>query len=101
MIQKHLNKRFKKVGSWAVVTLIVILTGFLFFGKNSIINLHSSYLDAKKKEREIKKAHEEIDSLTLEAKRLKSDTAYIEKIAREKLGMAGKKEKVYKFIEGK
>jgi cell division protein FtsB len=37
----------------------------------------------------------------LEIKKLKTDTAYIEKIAREKLGMAGKTEKVYKFIEEK
>jgi cell division protein FtsB len=101
MIQKNLNNKIKKIGAGAAVIIVVMLMGFLFFGKNSIINLHSSHLDAKKKEQEIKKAHEEIDSLTIESKRLKNDTAYIEKIARENLGMAGKKEKVYKFIEGK
>jgi len=40
-----------------------------------------------------------MDSLSVQNQRLKSDTAYMEKIAREKLGMARKDEKVYKFIE--
>ena len=101
MMKKTLNFNIKKIGRWIAVIIIVLLSVFLFFGKNSIINLHSSFLDAEKKEHEITRAHAEIDSLALESKKLKNDTAYIEKIAREKLGMARKNEKVYKFIEGK
>ncbi len=93
--------RIKKIVPWIALVAIVLVAGFLFTGNDSIINLYSSHLKAKKTEREIEKARAEMDSLALEAKRLKNDTTYIEKIAREKLGMAGKKEKIYKFIESK
>ena len=42
-----------------------------------------------------------IDSLKIEIERLKNDTAYIERIAREKYGMARENEKMFKFVEGK
>lgn len=93
--------KIKKIGRWIVVAVAVLLLSFLFSGNNSIINLYSSHLDIKKKQQEIKKKHREIDSLTMETKKLKTDTLYMERIAREKLGMARKNEKVYKFIEGK
>ena len=93
--------KIKKIGRWVVVAVVALVLSFLFTGNNSIINLYSSHLDIKKKEREIQKKRREIDSLTTEIKKLKTDTLYMERIAREKLGMAGKNEKVYKFIEGK
>jgi cell division protein FtsB len=93
--------KIKKIGRWVVVAVVALVLSFLFTGNNSIINLYSSHLDIKKKEREIQKKHGEIDSLATEIKKLKTDTLYMERIAREKLGMAGKNEKVYKFIEGK
>jgi cell division protein FtsB len=97
--QPHLN--FKKTGRWISVIIVCFAAGFLFIGKDNIIHLYSSHLNVKKTERKIEEARAEIDSLALESKRLKTDTSYIEKIAREKLGLAGKKEKVYKFIESK
>ncbi len=93
--------KIKKIGRWVVVAVVALVLSFLFTGNNSIINLYSSHLDIKKKEREIQKKHGQIDSLATEIKKLKTDTLYMERIAREKLGMAGKNEKVYKFIEGK
>jgi cell division protein FtsL len=93
--------KIKKVGRWLILVVIAIVFGFLFIGNDSIVNVSKLRSDVKRKEREIQKGHREIDSLTLEQKRLKTDTGYIEKIAREKLGMAGKNEKVYKFIEEK
>jgi cell division protein FtsB len=93
--------KIKKIGRGLVGVIIAIALGFLFLGKDSIINLYASRCDIKRKEREIVSLHLEIDSLTIEIKRLKNDTAYIEKIAREKLGMAGKNEKVFKFVEEK
>jgi cell division protein FtsB len=93
--------RIKKIGRWIIVASVLLLISFLFTGNNSIIGLYSSHLDLKKKQQEIYKKRGEIDSLTIETKKLKTDTLYMEKIAREKLGMARKNEKVYKFIEGK
>jgi cell division protein FtsB len=100
MTQK-LPIRFKKIVPWIVLVMALLVAGFLFIGHDSIINLYASHVKAKKTEREIERTRAEIDSLSLETKRLRNDTAYIEKIAREKLGMAGKKEKIYKFIESK
>jgi cell division protein FtsB len=93
--------KIKKIGRWIVIAVIMLLLSYLFSGNNSIIKLYSSHLDIKKKQQEIRNKHREIDSLTLETKKLKTDTLYMERIAREKLGMAGKNEKVYKFIGGK
>jgi cell division protein FtsB len=93
--------KIKKIGRWIVVAGVLLLVSFLFTGNNSIISLYSSHLDIKKKQQEIQKKHRDIDSLAIEIKKLKTDTLYLEKIAREKLGMARKNEKVYKFIEGK
>ena len=50
-------------------------------------------------EQEIKELNDTVDSLKETIEKLKNDTAYIERIAREKLGMAKKGEKVYKFVE--
>lgn len=90
-----------KIGRWIVVAIVLLMVSFLFTGKNGIISLYSSHLDIKNKEQEIRKKRKEIDSLSGEIKKLKTDTLYMERIAREKLGMARKNEKVYKFIEGK
>ena len=101
MTRKHRNPSVKKAGKWIAVIIVVLFAGFLFLGKNSIITLYSSHGTTKRQEREVSGVHAEIDSLAREAKKLEHDTAHIEKIAREKLGMAKKNEKVFKFIEGK
>ncbi len=89
----------KKIGRWIALAVAVVLLVSLFVGKASTVRIYRSFLDVKKKERTLARQHKEIDSLSVENSRLKSDTAYMEKIAREKLGMARKDEKVYKFIE--
>ena len=79
--------------------MATLLLYSLFFGRASVIRIYQSFLDVKKKERTLTRERKEMDSLSVQNQRLKSDTAYMEKIAREKLGMARKDEKVYKFIE--
>ncbi len=90
--------RTRKIGRWIALAIGVLLVVSLFFGKASMVRIYRSLLDVKKKERLLTRQHAEIDSLTAENARLRTDTAYMEKIAREKLGMARKDEKVYKFI---
>jgi cell division protein FtsL len=89
----------KKFGRWILLALFGVLVISLFTGKSSALKLYQSFHDIKEKGNLVKMRHREIDSLKAENARLKTDTAYIEKIAREKLGMAGKSEKVYKFIK--
>jgi len=93
--------KIKKQAKWAAILCFFLSMYFLFIGNNSIIKLYATHLDLKKKQQEVEKKRREIDSLIIETKKLKNDTAYMEKIAREKLGMAKKNEKVFKFIEGK
>lgn len=81
--------------------LVAALAGgvvFFLFGKQGIY-----YLYRQEQERllEIKNDRRIIDSLRREIKQLTNDTAYIARIAREKLGMAKPDEKVFKFIEKK
>jgi len=76
-----------------------IFFGFTFFGGDfgfvRIWNLHE-----KKKELELesKKLQVQILDLQMEKDKLKNDKAYIEKMAREKLGMVKEGEKVYRFV---
>jgi len=72
---------------------------FTFFGGDfgfvRIWNLHQ-----KKKELELeaKKLQVQILDLQVEKDKLKNDKSYLEKIAREKLGMVKEGEKVYRFV---
>ncbi len=65
------------------------------FGFVRIWNLHQ-----KKKELELesKKLQVQILDLQVEKDKLKNDKSYLEKIAREKLGMVKEGEKVYRFV---
>lgn len=70
--------------------------GIFLFGRQGLIY---TYRQPKQKQLEIEENRRIIDSLREEIKKLTNDTAYIERIAREKLGMARPDEKVYKFVE--
>ena len=70
--------------------------GVFLFGRQGLIY---PYRQPKQKQLEIEENRRIIDSLREEIQRLTNDTAYIERIAREKLGMARPDEKVYKFVE--
>ena len=69
---------------------------FFLFGKQGIYYL---YRQEQERRLEIKNDRRIIDSLQGEIKKLTNDTAYIARIAREKLGMAKPDEKVFKFVE--
>lgn len=97
MLRKKI--KIRKIGRWIALAVAALILYSLFFGKASMIRIYQSFLDVKKKERTLTREHREMDSLSVQNQKLKSDTAYMEKIAREKLGMARKEEKVYKFIE--
>jgi len=69
---------------------------FFLFGKQGTYYL---YRQDQERRLEIRNDRRIIDSLQHEIKRLTNDTAYIARIAREKLGMAKPDEKVFKFVE--
>jgi cell division protein FtsB len=81
-----------------LVLLAALVTGALFFlfGRQGVYYQHR---DLARREAEIAAHRRTVDSLNEVINKLTNDTAYIERIAREKLGMARKNEKVYKFID--
>jgi cell division protein FtsL len=89
----------KKVVVISVVAIVLALIVASFFGKQGLISLYQNQRKYDTLEKQIVDTRRAIDSLKVEVSRLKNDTAYIERIAREKLGMARKNEKVYRFIE--
>lgn len=93
------NRIPKKTGRWVII-LVVSFFLFLFLsGNDGIIVLFNAHMENKRLENRIISLQGTVDSLEIAIEKLKTDTAYIEKMAREKLGMAGKNEKVYKFIK--
>lgn len=91
----------KKFGRWIALVLLLLLCLYLTTGKEGFWALYLQQRETNRVVTDITALHHQIDSLRLEIKRLKSDTGYIERIAREKLGMARKDEKVFKFVEPK
>jgi len=98
-----MKKNRKAVGRLAILVggglFVLGAIWFLFSGPAGIISMYRSGKELRRLQTEMACVHARIDSLTSEIDRLKSDTVYIEKMAREKLGMARPGEKIYKFIE--
>lgn len=64
------------------------------FGKQGV---YYPWSQLRKKDQEIEARQLLIDSLQHEIERLTKDTTYIERVAREKLGMARQNEHIFKF----
>jgi cell division protein FtsB len=82
----------------------VALAGILFMvlaGDQGALTFYHTWRRIGDLKSEIIQANRTIDSLNIEIDRLKNDTTHIERIAREKYGMARGNEKLYKFIEEK
>jgi cell division protein FtsL len=86
----------KKIIVWLAALALIAGASFFLFGKQGIVYPWS---ELRRKNEEIAAKTRQIDSLRREIDLLSNDTAYIERIAREKLGMARPNENVYKFIE--
>ncbi|MBN2189352.1 MAG: septum formation initiator family protein [Chitinispirillaceae bacterium] len=88
--------KMKRAAIGFVIAALAAAAVFFLFGKQGIYYL---YRQEQERRLEIKNDRRIIDSLQREIKRLTNDTAYIARIAREKLGMAKPDEKVFKFVE--
>ncbi|MBN1604455.1 MAG: septum formation initiator family protein [Chitinispirillaceae bacterium] len=86
---------------WIIISIVLFFLAISLFGNQGIIVVFKAYNENRSLTEQIDESKRTIDSLKDEIERLKNDTAYIEKIAREKLGMARRNEKIYKFIEEK
>jgi cell division protein FtsB len=75
--------------------LVAVILAMLTFGDRGFLDVYRLNRRDKALAAEITAARAQIDSLEAEVERLRSDTAYITKIARESLGMARPGEKIY------
>jgi cell division protein FtsB len=100
---------FKKVKERSLkkkktIKRILLLLAFAFLayrflaGPYGFVQIHSLWQEKKSLESESKNLDAEIVDLEIEKKRLAEDEFYIEKQARERLGMAREGEKVYKIV---
>lgn len=96
---KKIGKIPKKTGRWLIIAVISMFLFFFLSGNDGLVALFQAHLENKNLEHQITDLEKTIDSLKVTIEKLKTDTSYIERMAREKLGMAGKDETVYKFVE--
>jgi cell division protein FtsB len=90
----------KKLAALIIVSVVVVaVLTVLTFGDRGFLDVYRLYSMETARAKEVAEAQMKIDSLKAEIERLKNDTAYIERIAREKLGMAKKDEVIFKFVE--
>jgi cell division protein FtsB len=83
----------------AILAAAAAALAVMTFMNQGFLDMYRAHRQDRELTRKIEAAHAEADSLRAEIERLKSDTAHIEGIAREKLGMARKGEKIIKFVE--
>ena len=83
----------------AVVLLFIVL--FVIGGNYGILNILKLREERKALQTELKSLEQERDSLKLGIAKLKYDKHEIERVAREKYGMALPGEKVIKFVDPK
>ncbi|MFQ5676266.1 MAG: septum formation initiator family protein [bacterium] len=73
-----------------------VILYFMFGGDYNIYNLLRYHQKEKKLQTTIQKVKDESQALTAEIEMLKTDSTYIEKVAREKYGMARPEEIIFK-----
>ena len=94
-------KKKVRIGRWIFLLVAVAFLYFIITSDQGLIELYQSRMELKRNRLLLQQRRAQLDSLKREEQKLRSDTSYIEKIAREKLGMARKDETVYKFVEEK
>lgn len=86
----------KKVTKKIIITFfLLIILYFLFGGDYNIYNLLKYRQQAKELQVQIQESKNEKKTLKVELEKLKSDSTYIEKIAREEYKMGKPGEKIY------
>jgi cell division protein DivIC len=89
------KKKIKRI----LFLLLFVFVGYRFFaGPYGFIQIHSLWQEKKNLQTESKMLQAKMIDLEIEKKRLEEDTFYIEKQARERLGMVKKGEKVYRIV---
>ena len=84
---------------WVLLLVIAGILGYTIFGETGLIHLVKLRRELKVMRQENVRLRQENERLRAQARALRSDLKYIEKVAREELGMVKKDEQVYQFKE--
>jgi cell division protein FtsB len=88
----------KRIAIFFAIIAILLFFVFVLAGPYGVINMANIHSEKKELTRKIDSLENEKKMLNEEIKRLKTDKREIERIAREKYGMAKPNEKVYKIV---
>jgi cell division protein FtsB len=90
----------KKIIKRFLFLLLAVFVVYSFFsGPYGFLRIFSLLKEKKEIKLETKKLEAQIMDMEIRKEKLKNDTLYLEKEAREKLGMAKQDEKIYKFVD--
>jgi len=92
-------KKNRKIALLVFAVALAAALVMITIGDRGFLDMYRLHKKEKSRIQEIAAARAEIDSLKAEIEKLLNDTAYIERVARERLGMALPDEKIYKFVE--
>lgn len=88
--------KFKKfLGFFFLMSLFVAFVCFVIWGESGLVKYVKAKTEVKEEEKRVLGIKKELSDLSEEINNLKSDSFYLEKIARENLIMGGDKELVY------
>lgn len=98
-LKKKTTKKKKTIKRFLFLLVAVFLVYSFFAGPYGFLRIFSLLKEKKELKLEAKKLEARIMEMEQRKEKLESDSFYLEKEAREKLGMARKDEKVYKFVD--
>ncbi len=84
---------------WIVILIVLILVGNGIFGKTGFYALYNARIECDELKVIVAEEEYKIDSLTTVEYRLQNDHEYIERAARELLGVSRPGETVIKFVD--
>jgi cell division protein FtsB len=83
---------------WALLALALFVFYHILAGRNGLFKLAELRHEQRMAQSRIDSLAVRKEELEAEKQRLLTDSAYMEKLARQELGMAKPKEKVYRFV---
>jgi cell division protein FtsB len=99
----HAKEILQKIhlGRWLALIIGICVLTTLITSKNGFLDMYRTWAALNAAQKQLTQRHLTADSLALDNERILHDTSHIERIAREKLGMARPDEKIYKFVQEK
>jgi cell division protein FtsB len=89
-----------KIQFFLVIFFMLLITYWTVFGENGILKLKKIEQESEKVKAASEKIRAENESLKKEIKLLQEDRKYLEKVAREELGMTRQDEIIFKKKQG-